>query len=97
MTDLDKISQAIGALQADSRTAGDQRDKIFEKLDEIGRVVAETAGQLPALTERLEKIEPHVEDYKRVKNRGIGIIGAAAFGAAALTQLAKALQEKIWP
>lgn len=80
---IDQISAAIGALQADARTARDEHTQtantlknITEKLDLLLPVVKDVA-----------EMKPHIEDYKRLKQRGLGIIAGVGltgggFGAA---------------
>lgn len=93
MSGLDQISAAIGRLQEAQANAARQRERMFEKLDGIAAQTAE----IPALARRIGEIEPHVEDYKRLKQRGVGILGLIAMGGSLLGAWIRELWDRFWP
>ena len=93
MSGLDQISAAIGRLQEAQENAERQRERMFEKLDSIAVQTAE----LPALARRIGEMEPHVEDYKRLKQRGVGVLGLIAVAGSLLGAWVRELWEGFWP
>ncbi len=90
MDDLDQLSRLLGRIEADMAEAARQRDALFKKLDNmetmmheqngasklIAAQVAELAKDHVALVEMIdEEIKPVVDDYKALKNKGLGVIG----------------------
>jgi hypothetical protein len=78
--ELDQISRAIGALEAKVDEGARQRDLINRKLDAVLAGQAELRG----LAGEVAALKPHVEDWKRVKQRGLGYLAGAGIGGAGL-------------
>jgi chromosome segregation ATPase len=93
VTELDQISAAIGRLQEAQESAERQRARIFEQLARI----AEQTSEIPGLANRIEAMEPHVEDYRRLKQRGIGVLGVIAVGGSLLGAWFRELWDRFWP
>lgn len=83
MADIEQVSSAIGELRAEARNATDQRAMLGRKLDDI----AKKLEVLPALAEKVQDHETHIEDYKRLKQRGFGILAGVSLGSAGLSAL----------
>jgi hypothetical protein len=80
MPGLDDISRAIGALQEAADTASREREKLFDKLEQI----AERLAPLPALVDRVRNHDQQLEELQTAKNRGIGWLAGAAAGGGGL-------------
>jgi chromosome segregation ATPase len=99
--DLDQLSRLLGRIEADMAEGARQRDALFKKLDNIETImheqngaakllaaqVAELAKDQIDLVKRIdEQISPAVEDFKSLKNKGLGVIafiGLASSGGGA--------------
>lgn len=91
--ELHTISEAIGELRAEARSARESRKVVFEKLNELSALVHE----MKALRVEVADMKPHVDDWRRTRNRAIGaLIGVtllgAGTGAAAWQGLSKLLR-----
>lgn len=95
MSELDSLSKAIGMLTSDASEARRQRERIFEKLDEM---TGEHTESRMLLQQHVVEFQRHTEDeekkyreikaitadYQATKNKAAGAIAAIAmFGAAA--------------
>lgn len=79
MSTLDEVSRAIGRMEA----------LLIEQGKDISKI-QETVAPLLPLVQRVDAIEPHVEDYKRNKNRLLGIVaGLSAAGGGAAGWISK--------
>lgn len=67
---MDDISRAIGSLETEVRRTRDQLTQISAKLD-----------TLASLPRRVHRLEPIVEDYARMRQRGIGLLLGASIAA----------------
>lgn len=82
MSTIDEMSRALGRIEALIVEQG--RD-----LNDVKKAVE----PVPVLIQRMDKIEPHVEDYKRSKNRVLGmVLGLGAGSGGAVGWLTKYLQ-----
>ena len=81
--DLHEISAAIGGLRSITEEHSRQTERIFVKLDELAGFLS----PLPALIDRMNKIEPLVNSLEADRQRGKGILVgiALACGGAAAT------------
>lgn len=105
MSELDALSKAIGMLTSDASEARRQRERIFEKLDEMTdehtesrMLLQQHVVEFQRHTEDEEKkyreIRAVVTDYKATKNKALGAIAAIAmFGAAAWEGIKIALRK----
>ena len=66
---IDDVSKTLGELVASVRTLTNQTSDQWEKLEEIERHAARGEG----VAEDVADMKPHVDDYKRLKQRGIGM------------------------
>jgi hypothetical protein len=100
VSDVDRISHALGKLMAEAEESRRQRDSLFIKLDRLEREnqemgsmlrqhMADSAARDKREAERYAKrVEPTIEDYHRLKNRAIGVMAVmAALGAGAMSLL----------
>ncbi|MEP3245111.1 MAG: DUF1515 family protein [Sneathiella sp.] len=77
MSDLDQISLEIGKLRADNDEAKSQRRDMSEKLEKLNTAI----NLLVPMAKEIENIKPQINDYKKMKNRGIGILIGVALAA----------------
>ena len=89
MTEMDELSLAIGGLQQAEKSASSQRAVIFEKLDDVVTAQHELRGMHRELlryqdeqSKTLKTLGTDIEDYKKLKNRGIGVITFIGFMSA---------------
>lgn len=68
--ELNQISLAIGALQADGEQARRHRDAIWKKLEGI----EEKLGPLAVLANDVALMKPAVDDWRMTKQRALGIL-----------------------
>ena len=66
---INDLSRILGRLEADSGAAKNQRELIFSQLEEVKSKLA----CLPQLAKTVEGHSAAIEDYQRLKQRGIGI------------------------
>jgi hypothetical protein len=88
MANLNQIFEAIGGLQArvdnvlaEQKTATEHRERVACSLEKLNKHVAVSTEQQKALTIRVEKMEPHVESYKNLRQRGIAYLSAVTLAA----------------
>jgi hypothetical protein len=67
--DINDLSRILGRLEADASAAKNQRELIFTQLDQIKTRLS----CLPQLAKTVESHSAAIDDYKRLKQRGIGI------------------------
>lgn len=102
MGDLDEISLTLGKLLNGQEEAVRKQEAIFRNIDEIkgamseikGSVATVTAGHTALKVDVDENVKPHIEDFKKTKQRGIGLmagvgLGGGASGATIATLLGK--------
>jgi len=70
MANLDEMSRAIGALQAGMEIAREQHVKLDATLHDMN----DKLDLLMPVIKDVAEMKPHVDDYKRLKQRGIGIL-----------------------
>ena len=88
---IGEIHGRLGGIERQINDSWEQRRRLYE---EVGSVKA-AVSELPLIKREIESIQktidkdirPHIEDYRRLKNRGLGIVsavgilgGAAGFG-----------------
>ncbi len=95
MADLHQIYEALGGIRARVDTMADEQDrardrdeKIFKKLEELGTSTALTVLHHKQLESRVAVMEPEVESYKKVKQRGIALWILSVAGVGFASQLA---------
>jgi len=74
------FSRILGRLEADSSAAKNQRAEIFTQLKDVKAKVS----CLPQLAKTVESHSMVIDDYKRLKQRAIGIVIAVTGLASAL-------------
>jgi hypothetical protein len=67
--DINDLSRILGRLEADASAAKNQRTEIFKQLEEVKSKLS----CLPQLAKTVESHSIVIDDYKRLKQRGIGI------------------------
>ena len=95
--DLDQLSRLLGRVEAELAEGARQRDALFKKLDDIEKMIHEQNGAMRVLATQVsqqskdhaelktiieEEIKPVVDDYKSMKNRGLGVIAFIGFASA---------------
>ncbi len=97
MSGIDEVSMKVGELQSDARSARRQREKIFEKLDEMSGVIA----SIPALTERvndhtqeIKDIKGDVSTFQNLKSKGLGILAGIGLAAGGVSSVVTKLLDK---
>lgn len=92
--DINEVSRLLGRIEASTIEAERQRTALFKKMDEFARLQSETNGVAKEALARVAKMEPHVEEFKNMRQRGLGIImfigGCGAVGGATIMQAFKA-------
>lgn len=76
MNELSEIQRTLGRIESRQEAADNERTGMHALLQAFDYKL----DCLPLLKDRMDKMEPHVEDWKRMKQRGIGIFGAVAVG-----------------
>ena len=97
VSEVDRISHALGQLMAEAEESRRQRETMYAKLDRLEREHIEISGMMRRHMEdsqrarcedkeRYERlVEPTLADYRKLKNRAIGVMAIiAALGAAAI-------------
>ncbi len=79
--ELNQISQAIGALQADANAAQRHREAVWQEL----RTISEKLTVVPQLVADVTAMKPAVEDWKATKQRGLGYLACAGLAGSAIT------------
>jgi hypothetical protein len=77
---LDPISMAIGDLRRAVAQAAQDRQEMRAVLEEVSRKLE----PLPVLVEKFEAIKPHIERWKRLEQRGAGLLAGVALAAGAI-------------
>lgn len=90
--DHDAIARDLGKLIAKAEEAERQRSAMFGRIDDLRKEMSETKGVSNEAMRRIammeqkvqEDIKPTVEDYKALKNRGLGMIAMVGLMGAAI-------------
>ena len=90
--DQDAVARDLGKLIAKAEEAERQRAAMFRRLDEVKAQNSETHGvakeamsQVGDLKRHVaEKVDPVIEDYRTLKNRGIGVLAIIALLAGSI-------------
>jgi hypothetical protein len=93
MTDgeLNQISQAIGGLQESARQAQYSHEALWAELKALR---ADLTGVL-SLKRDINDMKPHVDDWRRTKQRGVGLLAAAGIAGGMLGQGLSTVLKKI--
>lgn len=90
MSEIDEVSRLLGVLTSQNEISGQQMATLVKKFDgvqaemrDIKEIAREAVARAERLEERLDDIEPNVEDYKKLKQRGIGVLGLIGLGSGA--------------
>lgn len=101
--DLNDVYNRLGKLEASTDEVLRQLRALFAKLDqqrkdmhEIGGVAKEAVRQATQNKEAIEKdLRPTIDDYKALKNRGLGVIAIIGLLASGAGVIATKLFDKI--
>ena len=75
------IEILLGQLLAKAEEGERQRVKMFDMIGTHGVELAKMSACLKTTRDDVKAMKPHVENFKRLRNRGIGLlIGAAIAG-----------------
>jgi hypothetical protein len=84
------ITDLRGDFDLEKDHAHESRKDVHRKIDDLADRVSKAeatiqiAGQVTAQTrERIDAVEPTVDDFKRMRSIGIGIVGIVAIGGTA--------------
>ena len=96
--DIGQIRQDIGSLLQGMKNAENQRTTIFDKLDEYGKELVILRQDHNALSDKVsDEIEPVAADYKRTKQRGLGILGGIVFAAGGVSAAVTKAFQNLFP
>ena len=98
MAEFDEVSGRIGALEGTTIAIKEHLDRIDEeadghrkvvldKLDSIGTTMTTHMAECATTKDKVEDLEPKVENHEKMKNRALGIV--AGMSAAGGTLAAK--------
>ena len=76
--EIDELSKMLGSMQADIAHIRKTNDAIDAKVDKAHENVIELKASAKSAHKRIDALKPHVEDYKKMKQRGIGLTAALA-------------------
>ena len=88
---IDDVSQTLGELVASVRTLTKQTGDQWEKLDEIEKTLA----KVEALADDIAEMKPAVDEFKALKQRGLGVLGMIGLLASGAGAGAVYFMEKI--
>ena len=82
---INELQRLVGGLVQANRNAESQRRTMFEKHDQtmaelrqFGQELLALRHEHNALRHDVEEMTPHVADYRKMKQRGIGMLAAVA-------------------
>ena len=80
---VDELSRMIGQIQADVKHTRKSVDVIETKVDHLTQTSIRNEGSLKDAQKKIDDMHPHVEEFRKLKQRGIGILTALSmvFGA----------------
>ena len=82
----ENIERQLGVLLERTDTIGRNIKSLWDMMNEK---IVPTISDVKDHGKRLDKIEPHVEDWKRTKQRGIGLLFASGVGGAGILEAIK--------
>ena len=74
--DIDELSRMLGEMQSDISHIRKSTDLIDTKVDKAHENVIELKASAKSAHKRIDALHPHVEDYKKMKQRGIGMMAS---------------------
>lgn len=101
---LHEISMILGRLTGQTEGLLDRIGNIYEKLEDLQEKSALTLAAVEGLKQRLEVVEktietkvmPSINDYKRAKQRGLGMLSMAGLIGGGLTAIGPRLIKMIF-
>ena len=75
MADIDELSRMIGKLQSDINYIRKSTDAIDVKVDKTHEDMIRAKVSVESAHKRIDEISPHVQDFVKLKQRGLGIMG----------------------
>lgn len=104
MNELHDISVAIGRVQASLEDGQRSREMLRQdirgvagKVDALAHQLTETAAQITTLAERLDRVEPLVEDWSRAKQRAMGFLAGVTLLAGSAGAAATEIMKRVFP
>ena len=88
---IDDTSQMLGELISSVRTLNKSTNDIWEKLDEMEKTLAKVSANERAIAE----MKPHVDEFRILKQRGLGVLGMIGLIASSAGAGAVYLMEKL--
>ena len=88
---IDDTSQMLGELISSVRTLNKSTNDIWEKLDEIEKALVTVSANERAIAE----MKPHVDEFRILKQRGLGVLGMIGLIASSAGAGAVYLVEKL--
>lgn len=99
---LAEVQRSLGRIEGDLKNFGSQCETLFKKFDRANEELIEQRGQIKLLASQSTEakilyeatIKPVLEDFKSLKNRGIGMVfgvslASGSVGAGVATILAR--------
>ena len=100
---VDEVSKTLGELVASVRSLVSQTRDQWGGIEELKAELNETntlnralARDVASLGAQVEKMAPHVEDYRRMKQRGITVIAMIGFLGGGLGVIGTKSSEIFW-
>lgn len=89
-----QVQFMLGQLVAGQKETARKIDAMFEKLDGMDERVVKNEGALGVVKSDVDSMKPYIEDYKKNKQRGLGLmagigVGGGGAGAGVATLLSK--------
>ena len=80
---VDELSLMIGRIESDVKHTRKNTEVIGEKVDKLTESVIKNDALIRTAQKKIDDIHPYVEDYKKLKQRGVGILTTLSmiFGA----------------
>ena len=79
MSEIDKLSEKIGAIGADIKHLIAKTNAIDTKVESAQNKAIELSAAVKSAHKRVDKLAPTVERHEGLKNKAIGVISVLAF------------------
>lgn len=93
--ELGVIQATLVAIQADLADAKSTRRAMYEKIDTQSREIIGVKNDVAAVRHAVDEMKPSVEEFKKLKHRGLGIMAGVAVAAGGVAAGGKAILAKL--